>query len=115
MNAAHAPIRQFRVSAAAAAAALMLSACGGEQPPSAGQNTVVAVSFAQPGKRIDAKPPYIVQEGCKFWLVTDAGTVSTTSERGSGPSGNATLHMGGHRMGLSECKVVDNPRTLAVY
>jgi hypothetical protein len=52
---------------------------------------------------------------CGTAWVTPSGTVSTTSERGSGISGNATLNMGGYLMGLSECQLIANPQNLKVY
>ena len=96
------------------AGALMLSGCSSE-PQTTLQTTGVDASMPFPSKKIDASPPYIVQEGCKFFLVTGDGTISTTSERNSGPSGNATLNMGGHRMVLSDCVLAENPGNLPVY
>lgn len=68
-----------------------------------------------PSKQVNAEPPYIVKEGCKFYLVTPSGTISTTSEHGSGLSGNATLNWDRYQMGLSECEVVNNPQNLTIY
>lgn len=96
------------------ACACLLGACGNE--PAAPPAAVVGDGGSLfPTKTIAAKPPYIVQEGCKFFLVTEAGTLSTTSDRESGPSGNATLNMGGHRMVLSNCTLAENPAGLPVY
>lgn len=91
--------------------AALLSACGNETQT----DTDGFADSLMPSKQIDAAPPYIVHEECTFFLVTDVGTVSTPSARNSGPSGNATLNMGGHRVVLSECTLVENPDQLAVY
>jgi len=69
----------------------------------------------QPRKKVEATPPYIVQEGCDFWLVTPSGVISTRSERGSGPSGQATLSWGGQEMQLADCELIGNPGQLPVY
>lgn len=108
--------RSCRSLLVALAASLLVSACGREPTSSAGSAPTVGSGDALwPTKKIDAKPPYIVQEGCKFFLVTEAGTISTTSERDSGPSGNATLNMGGERMVLTNCTLAENPGRLPVY
>jgi hypothetical protein len=100
----------------ALSASLLATACGSGSP-STQESTVTLGGDASlwPTKKIGAKPPYIVQEGCKFFLVTESGTISTTSERDSGPSGNATLNMGGERMVLSSCTLAENPGKLPVY
>lgn len=94
----------------------MISACGAEKSeiPKPVQEFQASAPLL-PTKKVEADPPYIVQEACTFWLVTPSGTVSTTSERGSGISGNATLNMGGYLMGLSECQLIANPQNLQVY
>jgi len=96
--------------------AAMLAACGGEKSETSVQTIEFSSSSSlQPTKKVEADPPYIVQEACTFWLVTPNGTVSTTSERGSGISGNATLNMGDYQMRLSECQLIANPQNLRVY
>jgi hypothetical protein len=107
-------VRSRRTFLLPLAGTLMLFGCGSE-PQTTQQTTSVDASTPFPSKKIDASPPYIVQEGCKFFLVTDDGTISTTSERNSGPSGNATLNMGGHRMVLSDCALAENPGNLPVH
>ncbi len=96
------------------AGTLILLGCSSE-PQTTQQTSSVDASMPFPSKKIDASPPYIVQEGCTFFLVTGDGTISTTSERNSGPSGNATLNMGGHRMVLSNCTLAENPGNLPVH
>ena len=94
----------------------MLAACGSKNDDTSGQTIEFSsASSLQPTKKVEAEPPYIVQEACTFWLVTPNGTVSTASERGSGISGNATLNMGDYQMGLSECQLIANPQNLNVY
>ena len=107
-------VRSRRAFPSPLAGTLILLGCSSE-PQTTQQTTSIDASMPFPSKKIDASPPYIVQEGCKFFLVTGDGTISTTSERNSGPSGNATLNMGGHRMALSNCTLAENPGNLTVY
>lgn len=93
----------------------ILAACGEKSEAPTQTIEFSSSSSLQPSKKVEAEPPYIVQEACTFWLVTPSGTVSTTSERGSGISGNATLNMGDYQMGLSECQLIANPQNLTVY
>lgn len=99
---------------------LMLSACKVEiEPNNQPTETIFEATDSEgsifPSKQVNAEPPYIVKEGCKFYLVTPSGTISTTSEHGSGLSGNATLNWDRYQMGLSECEVVNNPQNLTIY
>jgi len=107
-------VRSRRALLIPLAGTFMMLGCSSE-PQTTLQTTSVDASTLFPSKTVDASPPYIVQEGCKFFLVTGDGTVSTTSERNSGPSGNATINMGGHRMVLSNCALAENPGNLPVY
>ena len=101
---------------------LTLIACGERQtapPPTSSAPAPSAPADAgpalKPSKAVAAPPPYIVKEGCDFWLVTDSGVISTRSARGSGPSGQARLSWGGHELQLADCEVVGNPGQLPIY
>lgn len=67
---------------------------------------------AEPEVRI---PPYVVQQGCEFTLVPSEGMSNTTRIDKGNTMVTITLSMGGYRVGLSDCQVVDNPYALPLY
>jgi len=59
--------------------------------------------------------PYVLKQGCEFTLQASAdNSTSTTIEKGN-TMVTLTLSMGGFRVGVSDCQVVDNPQGLPVY
>jgi hypothetical protein len=60
-------------------------------------------------------PPYIVQKGCEFTLVTSPEkSASTTMERGNTRVAY-TLSVDKYEVVVSDCQVVDNPNGLPIY
>lgn len=77
-------------------ALVLLTGCGGEEA----ENRV---------------PPYIYKTGCEFSLELGEGnSTSTTIEKGN-TMVTLTLSMGGYKVGVSDCKVVENPGQLPIY
>ena len=76
--------------------ALLLAACGPSEPE----------------PRV---APYVTQRGCEFTLVLPSGnSTSAIAERGSADV-TYRLSMGGERIGISDCRLVENPGELRVF
>lgn len=81
---------------------VLLTACGSGDPNEGGASH-------------PRTPPYVVQKGCEFTLqISEQNSTSTTIEKGN-TMVTLTLSMGDYAVGVSDCRVVDNPDSLPVF
>ena len=86
------------------AAALVLSACSDS-------------SITYPSPEGKAKP-YVLKEDCKFTIVEELGSASTTSPRVTGSEGvtaSASISLGEKSITVSNCAVTENSHFLPIY
>ena len=66
----------------------------------------------------DVKEPYVLVEGCKFWIYTDSGSTAVVApkvEKNPQVTVTHSAMSGRYVIKARDCKIVENPSFLPVY
>jgi len=83
---------------------MLLTACSSE-----------STSSTPPEERLI---PHVLKEGCKFKIVTDNGTATTTSPTSSDSSVvtvSSSVSIGEYKIEVANCELISNPSSLPLY